>query len=971
MRANQCVRKLVPVLFAVLCSALPASAQNVGVGAIAGNVTDASGAVLPGATITLSSPLGTVGANQQTVSDERGAYQFLRLQAGTYIVKGEMQGFRTFELRDILVNANATARADLRLEIGTMAEGVTVTGEAPLLDTTSALKQTVITREELEALPNRVDIWSVTRVMPSVIMNKVDVGGSQMFLQSQATTRGSTTESGYFIDGLDVSGQDGNGGNAVLYIDPYAFQESTFQFGGAGTAMTNKGGLLYNVISRSGTNRFQGGATFNGTNKSMNASNITPELEAELLAGLNPAVRALAEDRFVGNQILKLYDYGAWAGGPIITDRLWFSGSTHIQGMDQYPLGSFDAAGNPVIDDYLMSTTTVKISWQMTKSAQLSYFDNLHYKGVYHRNGVGNNNTNFSDNLARTLNTKWPNVQQVKFTTPWRSNFVIDLAYARLRDDDRFDPRPEVSDGAISRFDSATNTYTEAWPTYNFNLHKRDQAHASISYFTGKHDIRAGYGIFVNGKPSAIWSTSAMRADYVNGLPNVVRTYNVAIYDVSQAYDVEPLFTQGNREQGYYIQDKWTPTRKLVINYGLRYESNYGWQDATCQPVTVFFTTGRCFDAIKGAPDLKNVLPRFAMVYDLMGDGRTALKFAANRYDQPIQMEFVGRLNPVGAVSDQRQWLPQFRCGDPTVRGCDRNGDLVPQLDELGPSSGFALGSTARYADDLKYPVSNEYNWEVQRQLPGNMVLSVGYTHRQTRRNLGQRNMAVPEDTYTPINVLDPVSGRRVTVYNQSPALAGRNDILWANEEILDSNYNGGDVTINKRMNNGWSLMAGASFGKSIGDVVGGDLNNPNSKEFRRGLLGNDVPWSYRISGVYDLPYNIATMSGTMQYYKGVPEFTSVLIGAGTVPGGLTQVTQTVFVDDRGAVRLPDVFSLDISLRKSFRIRNSSFEPRIDFYNLTNEATVTNWLTQLGSTYHRASTIQAGRMIKVGFNIEF
>ena len=91
---------------------------------------------------------------------------------------------------------------------------MTVTGEAPLLDTTSALKQTVITRKELEALPNRVDIWSVTRVMPSVIMNKVDVGGSQMFLQSQATTRGTTTESGYFIDGLDVSGQDGNGGNA-------------------------------------------------------------------------------------------------------------------------------------------------------------------------------------------------------------------------------------------------------------------------------------------------------------------------------------------------------------------------------------------------------------------------------------------------------------------------------------------------------------------------------------------------------------------------------------------------------------------------------------------------------------------------------------------------------------------------------------------------------------------------------------
>ena len=272
---------------------LPAAAQNVGVGAIAGTVTDASGAVLPGATVTLSSPQRTIGANQQTVTDERGAYQFLRLQAGTYIVKGELQGFRPSELQNILVNAEhdrprrPEARRSARWQ-----EGVTVTGEAPLLDTTSALKQTVITRQELEALPNRVDIWSVTRVMPSVIMNKVDVGGSQMFLQSQATTRGTTTESGYFIDGLDVSGQDGNGGNAVLYIDPYAFQESTFQFGGAGTAMTNKGGLLYNVISRSGTNQLHGGATFNGTNNSMNSSNITRGAQDRVAGRPQPAPRA-------------------------------------------------------------------------------------------------------------------------------------------------------------------------------------------------------------------------------------------------------------------------------------------------------------------------------------------------------------------------------------------------------------------------------------------------------------------------------------------------------------------------------------------------------------------------------------------------------------------------------------------------------------------------------------------------------
>ena len=119
----------------------------------------------------MSSSQGTIGANQQTTTDERGAYQFLRLVPGTYIVKAELQGFRPAEQQNILVNADGTARADLKLQVGTLAEGVTVTGEAPLLDTTSALKQTVISVEVLRTLPNRFECgppqnWSGNRDEP-------------------------------------------------------------------------------------------------------------------------------------------------------------------------------------------------------------------------------------------------------------------------------------------------------------------------------------------------------------------------------------------------------------------------------------------------------------------------------------------------------------------------------------------------------------------------------------------------------------------------------------------------------------------------------------------------------------------------------------------------------------------------------------------------------------------------------------
>src|SRR5207244_13493831 len=122
----------------------------------------------------------------------------------SYTVKAQLQGFRPAEQRDIVVNADVTARADLKLEIGTLAEGVTVSGEAPLLDTTTALKQTVLSRDVLNSLPNRFDVWSVAKVIPAVTLSKVDVGGWVAFLQSIVTVHGSFIDVGCFMGGSEL-----------------------------------------------------------------------------------------------------------------------------------------------------------------------------------------------------------------------------------------------------------------------------------------------------------------------------------------------------------------------------------------------------------------------------------------------------------------------------------------------------------------------------------------------------------------------------------------------------------------------------------------------------------------------------------------------------------------------------------------------------------------------------------------------
>ncbi len=329
------------------------------------------------------------------------------------------------------------------------------------------------------------------------------------------------------------------------------------------------------------------------------------------------------------------------------------------------------------------------------------------------------------------------------------------------------------------------------------------------------------------------------------------------------------------------------------------------------------------------------------------------------------------RLNPLGTVNDTRAWTV---CAAGQTSGCDLNGDLTPQLNELGVSSGFAFGTNNRYAPNLQWPSSNEYNIEVQRQIPGNVVVSFGYTRRETRRNIGVKNVAVPLESYIPLQVTEANSGRPVTVYNQAPALRGKADYLWDNYSDFDTNFNGTDISVTKRLSNRWSMNGGASFGKTVGDIYATssnnaqvDLNNPNNT-FRQGVVGNDVPWSYRMSGVYELPYQVS-VSGTAQYYQGFPDTTTVSVGNNTV--ALIQGTQTLTVEPRGTMRLPPVKSLDVSGRKTLKLGARSIEPRIDLYNLTNEAGVLGRITQLGPTYLRISNIQRGRLIKLGVNVEF
>ena len=153
-----------------------------------------------------------------------------------------------------------------------------------------------------------------------------------------------------------------------MYLDPYAFEETNYQTGSARhRRVASKGGLLFNMVTRTGTNKFHGGAMFNGANHGMGSANYSASCARSCWRRCRPSRSRRIPNIVPGADILKIYDVGAWLAGPIVRDKLWFSCSWHDQALDQYLLGNYDADGTQVLDDNLMWTTSAKVAWQMTQ----------------------------------------------------------------------------------------------------------------------------------------------------------------------------------------------------------------------------------------------------------------------------------------------------------------------------------------------------------------------------------------------------------------------------------------------------------------------------------------------------------------------------------------------------------------------------------------------------------------------------
>src|SRR5882757_343114 len=291
---------------------------QIGQGRLAGTVTDAQGAVMPGVTVTVTSP-ALIGA-QSTITEANGKFLFPSLPSGTYKINFELSGFQKVNRENINVVTGQTISADVQLPLASLAESVTVTGASPMVDVTTTKVGTDLKGEALTAVPNSTDAWGALSEAPGVRMQGFDVGGSHKSQQSGYEVFGIQNQSRIVTDGVDHT--EGVGGTGY-YEDYYSNEEVNISALGSDVEM-NSGGAAVITTIKSGGNQFKGLENYTYENGSWVGDNNTDALRAR---------------GFTGNPNLLFYEGHADLGGPIMKDKAWFFAAANTFKIDKVVSG--------------------------------------------------------------------------------------------------------------------------------------------------------------------------------------------------------------------------------------------------------------------------------------------------------------------------------------------------------------------------------------------------------------------------------------------------------------------------------------------------------------------------------------------------------------------------------------------------------------------------------------------------------
>jgi outer membrane receptor protein involved in Fe transport len=921
-------------------------------GSIEGTVTDESGAVLPGTTVSVHN-LAT-GLTRSTISDALGVYRAPLLPVGSYEVTASLQGFSTVRRPNLLLTIGETLKANIALKVATAAEEITVTAEAPLLEATRTQQSSTVGERAVANLPvngrNFIDfVLTTPGVSKDTRTGDISFAGQRGTLNSLVID-GADNNNTFFGQTLGRTGS----GRAPYQFSQDAVQEFQVNRNAYSAEYGRAGGAVINVVTKSGTNDFHGSAFEFFRDKGLNGNSYNNKIRTPIPA----------------RSPFRIHQFGASLGGPIQKDKAFFFFS--YDGQRQkipnvipvilpagLPTDPATQAGLAIVDSKVTEYSSsrdqdvflAKVDYQMNESHRFSLrYNHQNFTGANNESTTGSEDHS-GDSLVRTrtLNASLASVFRPTLFNEFRVQYAQDKEPGAANSDD---PEVTVRQNGQTLLVFGRNFFSPRETTI-----KRFQVADSLTFVRGVHTLKVGGDFnhdsilnFFPGNFGGRYFFNSL-ASLGNGVPNGAgESFQQAFAgDGTTGATTEPDIN----EFAAFVQDEWRLRKTVTLTLGLRYDLQSFAQPPVRNPDPQLAAAG--IDTSFMKTDRNNIGPRVGLAWT--PNSKTVVRAGYGLFYGRTPSIMVGTAHSGNAIN---------------VQTITFTGAQVPTYPAIFPAPPAGANppkpSISVFDEDFENPMVHQASAGFEYALRDDLAFGASYLFvagRDLPRS-NDFNVGDPIPTEVPIS-----TGGSVLVDRFSSTRPFSNfDRIVRYESTAESKYNGVTLELRKAFRGHFQGSVAYTLGK-VEDTVpdatnvvlgGGDdarfQSNPKNFEADRAAGNNDIRHRAVLSGYWDLGYFtgstgvvkalldgwstswIATLQTGQPYTERV---TNDLNNDGNrnndiVPGG------------RNNHRLPTTFNLDLRLSRRIGLaKGVRLELIAEAFNLLNSTQIVG---QQGTFYN-------------------
>jgi hypothetical protein len=947
------VRVRATVVAFLLAVGIHASAQEF-TGTIYGRIVDPSNAVLPGVSITVEGP--AIQGKRTAESEANGSYRLLYLPPGEYRVTFQKPKFKKIVYQGAKVEVDKTVTMNVTMQIADVEETVVVSGRSPIVDVQNATIGTNFGQAWLSDIPNQRDLFALLAATPGITMPRADVGGNTAGTQSAYRAYGLVGQSITTVDGVIIT--EGSAGVGA-YLDYGALAEAKVAAAGNSADVAVAGAAVTTVI-KSGSNTRHGEVFYDfivGESKPFNGADTYTDY------------------RDVNGQL----------AGPFIKDRLWYFGSfrdqynAFLSPMYDKPPAQGGTQGQP----FSTETTeyTLKLNYQLRRHSTLTFMTQWGRKYQPYRGGSGGDAYQYLVE-STALQKSWSGIGKVNYTRIINNRAMLDASVNFYGTE--FPLKAHTDKTPI--IDDVTGRRSGAYNSPSLTQDRRWHYNATLTLYADRHDMKIGYmyqhyapRYTAYGAPGPDGTVGNFYIVTTSGVPSAFWTDNGPVGNVNVL-----------RNNALFFQDKFQLTSKLTLNYGLRfdqYHSSYPEQrfglngDKPCvddQDCDVGPFVVQTVTPARHVATFNTLVPRVALIYDLFGNSKTALKASWHRYATNPAAQVASSVNPIDLISKKYAWDTSYLTADPAV-GATR---ITPAyVATLQPIFGGGQLTPTTVDPNLKDSHTDEYTFGVDQEIASNLRGYVNVIRKVQKGIVGTLDRLRTASNYAPVLAVDPgpdglINGaddRTLTVY-ETHVPPDTTDYYLTKKPIGDT-YSTIEFGVTKRMSDHWQLVSGFDWTKrNLSSLFSEDPNivayNPNNT--------TTTGWTFKASGSYLFKWGLMVgffynaMKGEPygRFFTITQPYLTAADPTRTTP--LVQGNMTIVAEKPGTYYLPDINLFNLRVQKEFVIKSTQrLHLMMNIFNFFDAKTVTGVDQLTGQGFGLPTANISGGVLRISVRYTF